>query len=95
METTDPSVHTLVKNPSSGAHRASVPSLPVHTYVVRVWVPDRPGALGQVASRIGAALTASVGKNPDTHIGMFLRRLKQLTEAGEAATSGSRLRTIA
>lgn len=24
------------------------------TYVVRVWVPDRPGALGAVASRIGA-----------------------------------------
>jgi len=26
----------------------------VHTVVVRVWMPDRPGALGQVASRIGA-----------------------------------------
>jgi hypothetical protein len=26
----------------------------VHAFVVRVWVPDRPGALGQVASRIGA-----------------------------------------
>src|SRR5438105_11830206 len=26
----------------------------VETYVVRVWVPDRPGALGAVASRIGA-----------------------------------------
>lgn len=24
------------------------------TYVVRMWLPDRPGALGQVASRIGA-----------------------------------------
>lgn len=24
------------------------------TYVVRVWLPDRPGALGQVASRVGA-----------------------------------------
>lgn len=24
------------------------------TYVVRVWLPDRPGALGSVASRIGA-----------------------------------------
>ena len=24
------------------------------TVVVRVWMPDRPGALGQVASRIGA-----------------------------------------
>ena len=30
-------------------------SLPnVHTVVMRVWLPDRPGALGQVASRIGA-----------------------------------------
>ena len=27
---------------------------PVITIVVRVWMPDRPGALGQVASRIGA-----------------------------------------
>lgn len=27
---------------------------PVHTVVLRVWLPDRPGALGQVASRIGA-----------------------------------------
>jgi hypothetical protein len=26
----------------------------VITIVVRVWMPDRPGALGQVASRIGA-----------------------------------------
>lgn len=31
---------------------ATVP--PVITIVVRVWLPDRPGALGQVASRIGA-----------------------------------------
>jgi hypothetical protein len=28
---------------------------PVHTVVVRVWLPDRPGALGDVASQIGAA----------------------------------------
>jgi hypothetical protein len=28
--------------------------VPVHTVVVRVWLPDRPGALGQVASRVGA-----------------------------------------
>jgi hypothetical protein len=27
---------------------------PVESYVVRVWMPDRPGALGQVASRIGS-----------------------------------------
>ena len=26
----------------------------MHTVVVRVWLPDRPGALGQIASRIGA-----------------------------------------
>jgi hypothetical protein len=26
----------------------------VESYVVRVWMPDRPGALGQVASRVGA-----------------------------------------
>jgi hypothetical protein len=25
-----------------------------HTYVLRVWLDDRPGALGQVASRVGA-----------------------------------------
>ncbi|MGD9702098.1 MAG: hypothetical protein AB7Q42_06670 [Acidimicrobiia bacterium] len=31
------------------------------TYVVRVWVPDRPGALGQVASRIGAVHGDVVG----------------------------------
>ena len=26
----------------------------MHTVVLRLWLPDRPGALGQVASRIGA-----------------------------------------
>jgi hypothetical protein len=26
----------------------------VHTVILRVWLPDRPGALGQVASRIGS-----------------------------------------
>src|SRR5579885_1599345 len=31
------------------------------TFVVRVWVPDRPGALGQVASRIGAVRGDVVG----------------------------------
>ncbi len=31
------------------------------TYVVRVWMPDRPGALGQVASRIGAVRGDVVG----------------------------------
>lgn len=48
------SVHALVNKRQSDAHSSSVPSRPVLTYVVRVWVPDRPGALGQVASRIGA-----------------------------------------
>lgn len=33
----------------------------VATYVVRVWVPDRPGALGAVASRIGAVRGDLVG----------------------------------
>jgi len=33
----------------------------VHRYVVRVWLPDRPGALGQVASRIGAVRGDVVG----------------------------------
>jgi hypothetical protein len=33
----------------------------VETYVVRVWLPDRPGALGQVASRIGALRGDVVG----------------------------------
>src|SRR4051794_28369593 len=34
---------------------------PVPTYLVRVWLPDRPGALGQVASRIGAVRGDVVG----------------------------------
>jgi hypothetical protein len=33
----------------------------VKTYVVRLWLPDRPGALGQVASRIGAVRGSVVG----------------------------------
>lgn len=33
----------------------------VATYVVRVWVPDRPGALGAVASRIGAVRGDLIG----------------------------------
>src|SRR3954463_15068588 len=31
------------------------------TYILRVWMPDRPGALGQVASRIGAVHGDVVG----------------------------------
>ncbi|MEY4175069.1 MAG: hypothetical protein RI900_2234, partial [Actinomycetota bacterium] len=37
----------------------SVP--PMQTFVVRVWLPDRPGALGQVASRVGAVRGDVVG----------------------------------
>jgi hypothetical protein len=33
----------------------------MHRFVVRVWLPDRPGALGQVASRIGALRGDVVG----------------------------------
>ncbi len=33
----------------------------METYIVRVWLPDRPGALGQVASRIGAVCGEIVG----------------------------------
>jgi hypothetical protein len=33
----------------------------VPLYIVRVWVPDRPGALGSVASRIGAVRGDLVG----------------------------------
>jgi hypothetical protein len=33
----------------------------VETYIVRVWLPDRPGALGAVASRIGAVRGSVVG----------------------------------
>ena len=33
----------------------------MQTYVVRVWIPDRPGALGAVASRIGAVRGDVVG----------------------------------
>lgn len=33
----------------------------METFVVRMWIPDRPGALGQVASRIGAVRGEIVG----------------------------------
>jgi hypothetical protein len=33
----------------------------METYVVRVWLPDRPGALGQVASRVGAVRGDVIG----------------------------------
>jgi len=34
---------------------------PVNMYALRLWIPDRPGALGQVASRIGAVGADVVG----------------------------------
>src|SRR3954466_11933190 len=37
-----------------GVHGAPVPFPPMATYVLRLWLPDRPGALGAVASRVGA-----------------------------------------
>lgn len=33
----------------------------METFIVRIWLPDRPGALGQVASRIGAVRGEIVG----------------------------------
>ncbi len=33
----------------------------METYVVRVWLPDRPGALGQVASRIVRPVLRAAG----------------------------------
>jgi hypothetical protein len=33
----------------------------VHTFLVRIWLPDRPGALGQVATRIGAVRGDVIG----------------------------------
>lgn len=43
------------------AHRSIGTVSHVETFVVRVWLPDRPGALGQVASRIGAVRGDVVG----------------------------------
>src|SRR4029450_3923447 len=40
--------------PSSVRHTYAGSFRAVHTVVLRVWLPDRPGALGQVASRIGS-----------------------------------------
>src|SRR3954466_8120568 len=37
-----------------GVHRLPLPFSPMATYVLRLWLPDRPGALGAVASRVGA-----------------------------------------
>lgn len=35
--------------------------MPVSTYLLRIWLPDRPGALGAVASRIGSVGADVVG----------------------------------
>ena len=35
--------------------------VPMATFIVRVWLPDRPGALGAVASRIGAVRGDVIG----------------------------------
>lgn len=37
------------------------PEVNPYTVIVRVWLPDRPGALGQVASRIGAVKGDVIG----------------------------------
>ena len=44
-----------------GAVGGSPTLLCVESYVLRVWLPDRPGALGAVASRIGAVKGDVVG----------------------------------
>ena len=49
--------HERVTSPNR--HLGTVAS--VHRFVVRVWLPDRPGALGQVASRIGAVRGDVIG----------------------------------
>src|SRR5574338_847624 len=47
--------------PETGRSRTG-PRVPgMETYVLRVWLPDRPGALGAVASRIGAVKGDVVG----------------------------------
>ena len=40
--------------PKPTRHTVSVVSEPVAVFVLRVWLPDRPGGLGAVASRVGA-----------------------------------------
>jgi hypothetical protein len=45
-------VNTLLQEVAASAGRHSLAIMP--NLVVRVWLPDRPGALGLVASRIGA-----------------------------------------
>ena len=44
----------VTRREHGGDQLATVRQVTARTLVVRVWLPDRPGALGQVASRIGA-----------------------------------------
>jgi hypothetical protein len=53
--------NALVTATKRAVHNASVTCAAVETYVIRMWLPDRPGALGQVASRIGAVRGDVVG----------------------------------
>ena len=48
----EPNVNTLLQAQPARPARRNLAR--VSSYVVRVWLPDRPGALGLVASRIGA-----------------------------------------
>jgi hypothetical protein len=53
--------HALVARPKQSVHIVSLGCVLVETFVIRMWLPDRPGALGQVASRIGAVRGDVVG----------------------------------
>ena len=46
---------------AAGTPRSGTPRSGTPTFIVRLWLPDRPGALGQVASRIGAVRGEIVG----------------------------------
>src|SRR3546814_11184826 len=45
----------------TGCSRAFRTVGPMETCIVRVWLPDRPGALGEVATAIGAVQAEIVG----------------------------------
>ena len=55
----------------------------MHIVVVRVWLPDRPGALGQVASRIGAVLDLISDIAGQTNL-LALNATIEAARAGEA-----------
>src|SRR6478672_7764897 len=54
-------VHGAVTRRTNWARGPSVGSLTVSIHVLRVWLPDRPGALGAVATRIGAVRGDVIG----------------------------------